>query len=370
MADNPDIIPADSDGEPLADTQVEVNGLVPGEGGTDGGGTDVTVQHDGSDVVSALTALDFVAGVDVSDEGNGAVQVDVQVDTSQIANTAVTDEKIEQNAVTAGAIAAGAVGAEQIDLSISPTWTGEHTFDATVVLADQNADPSSNGEVQRNGSDVLVYSGGSVRNLSNIGSGSGTDTRTNVSDDGTEVIQNTEDINFGTGLAASDDGDGSATVDATGIESGAIADRPSSGDYDDQLYYATDQRILWGWDADASDWTARGGLGSDSQAIPGTTHLESLDTDALSVGSDSALISVAASGQSTLSSGSATVDTELSDTDATFYLALGIDDPDADAKVAGRMFWDDSAGTYKVEIVEDGTSVGNPTVNYDVLRVR
>jgi hypothetical protein len=69
-------------------------------------------------------------------------------------------------------------------------------------------------------------------------------------------------------------------------------------------------------------------------------------------------------------SGTATVDTGLSTTDATFTLALGIDDPDADAKIAGRLFWDDSAGTYKIEIVEDGTSVGNPTVNYDVVRVR
>jgi hypothetical protein len=81
-------------------------------------------------------------------------------------------------------------------------------------------------------------------------------------------------------------------------------------------------------------------------------------------------LSVAATGQTTLSSGVATVDTGLSATDATFYLALGIDDPNADAKIAGRLFWDDSAGTYKVELVEDGTSVGNPTVNYDILRVR
>lgn len=97
--------------------------------------------------------------------------------------------------------------------------------------------------------------------------------------------------------------------------------------------------------------------------------------DPVSIDSQNALLSVAASGQTTLSSGSAVVDTGLSVTDATFYLALGIDDPDADAKIAGRLFWDDSAGTnsegaYKVEIVEDGTSIGNPTVNYDILRVR
>jgi hypothetical protein len=63
-----------------------------------------------------------------------------------------------------------------------------------------------------------------------------------------------------------------------------------------------------------------------------------------------------ASGQTTLSSGSAVVTTGITATDATFFLGLGLDDPDADAKVAARLFWDDS--------------VGNPTVNYDILRVR
>ena len=80
--------------------------------------------------------------------------------------------------------------------------------------------------------------------------------------------------------------------------------------------------------------------------------------------------SVAATGQVTLSGGVATVDTGLSATDATFVLGLGIDDPAANCKVSGRLFWDDTAGTYKVEIVEQETGVGNPTVNYDILRIR
>ncbi|AGM11361.1 hypothetical protein M199_gp031 [Halogranum tailed virus 1] len=79
---------------------------------------------------------------------------------------------------------------------------------------------------------------------------------------------------------------------------------------------------------------------------------------------------VAASGQVTLTSNNAVVDTGISAIDATFTLAIGIDDPDADTKVSGRLFWDDSSGTYKVELVENGTDVGNPTVNYDIIRVR
>lgn len=92
--------------------------------------------------------------------------------------------------------------------------------------------------------------------------------------------------------------------------------------------------------------------------------------DGLAVGSDSALIDVPASGSVQLSSGTATVDTGLSDSSATFYLALGVDDPDADCNLAGKLFWDDSAGTYKVTIDEVDTDVGNPTANYDILRVR
>lgn len=79
--------------------------------------------------------------------------------------------------------------------------------------------------------------------------------------------------------------------------------------------------------------------------------------------------SIAASGQVGLTSGTAVVDTGITATNATFTLALGVDDPNADTKVSGRLFWDDAAGTYKVEFVEQETSV-NPTVNYDVIRVR
>lgn len=41
-----------------------------------------------------------------------------------------------------------------------------------------------------------------------------TDTRTNVSDDGVQVVPNVEDINFGSNLTVSDDMDNSATIDA------------------------------------------------------------------------------------------------------------------------------------------------------------
>lgn len=80
--------------------------------------------------------------------------------------------------------------------------------------------------------------------------------------------------------------------------------------------------------------------------------------------------SVAATGQIQLSGGSGVVNTGINAVDATFSLAIGVDDPNADTKVSGRLFWDDSADQYKIEIVETATSVGNPVVNYDVIRVR
>ena len=143
---------------------------------------------------------------------------------------------------------------------------------------------------------------------------------------------------------------------------------------------------------DGTDWFAIGGavdhgalsgLGDDDHTqyllVDGTRAMSgSLDmgsnkvTNASSyeIGTDVIAQSVVASGQVTLSSGEATVDTGISATDATFNLALGVDDPDADVDLNGRLVWDDSAGTYKIDIVEATTSVGNPVANYDVVRVR
>ena len=81
------------------------------------------------------------------------------------------------------------------------------------------------------------------------------------------------------------------------------------------------------------------------------------------------LSGVVATGQVSLSGNVATVATGISATDATFMLAIGIDDPNADSEVAGALFWDDSQGEYYVRIRETETDV-NPTVNYDVIRVR
>jgi len=105
-----------------------------------------------------------------------------------------------------------------------------------------------------------------------------------------------------------------------------------------------------------------GQVGTSSEPVDAFAW--NLDIDnVMSHNGDNALIDVAASGSVTLSSGSATVTVETA-SGSTYYLALGTDD---NAKVSGRIFDD---GDVSVEIVETETSVGNPTVNYDVLRVR
>lgn len=81
-------------------------------------------------------------------------------------------------------------------------------------------------------------------------------------------------------------------------------------------------------------------------------------------------LEIVASGDVQLSSGSATVDTGVSESEtATFHPALGPETNDAD--VAAEVRSDSGTGTYVVDIVEtQDSSVGNPTVAYDIIRVR
>lgn len=75
-----------------------------------------------------------------------------------------------------------------------------------------------------------------------------------------------------------------------------------------------------------------------------------------------------ASGSVTLSSGAATVDTGVGvGTTATFYVALGPDTDDAEVAATIKA---PSGGNYTVHIDELNTSVGNPSIRYDIVRVR
>ena len=69
------------------------------------------------------------------------------------------------------------------------------------------------------------------------------------------------------------------TVEATdqyAIVHGPIADRPDTGEYDDELYHAVDQNITWRWDQDAADWEYFAGQGSADQPVPGDSYYNGL----------------------------------------------------------------------------------------------
>ena len=65
-------------------------------------------------------------------------------------------------------------------------------------------------------------------------------------------------------------------VDEYAIVHGPIAERPSAGEYDDELYHASDQGITWRWDGSSDDWVYFAGQGSSDRPVPETSHFEAV----------------------------------------------------------------------------------------------
>ena len=57
-------------------------------------------------------------------------------------------------------------------------------------------------------------------------------------------------------------------LDELAVETDTISNRPVSGSYDDELFFATDQRILYRWDNSEEDWKVQSGLGTESNRLP------------------------------------------------------------------------------------------------------
>lgn len=96
------------------------------------------------------------------------------------------------------------------------------------------------------------------------------------------MVDETPRLGLNTFEQGDTDWDHSDTVEALdelAIASGPIAERPDQGEYDDELYHATDQRITWRWDAGEADWEPISGMGSEGQPLPGTVHRESVHTE-------------------------------------------------------------------------------------------
>jgi len=57
-------------------------------------------------------------------------------------------------------------------------------------------------------------------------------------------------------------------LDELAVETDTISNRPASGNYDDELFFATDQKLLYRWDNSESDWLIEGGIGTESDRLP------------------------------------------------------------------------------------------------------
>lgn len=161
------------------------------------------------------------------------------------------------------------------------------------------------------------------------------------------------------------------------VHTGAIGGDGSGGSYTDEqaqdaVGTMADATLAY-TDATPALGVADGGLSATHLSFDPvtqselTTHTGTADAHhtKYALGDD-----VAASGTATLTDGAAVVATGITTTGTHIDVLL---DPSGgganavDVKVAARAFWDTTAGEYKVEILEDGTSVGNPDVGWEVV---
>lgn len=120
--------------------------------------------------------------------------------------------------------------------------------------------------------------------------------------------------------------------------------------------------------ASAQAYTATGTIGSSQNPLEELWAADIEAMNALRVQQQNVAIDVPISGSVQLGESTAQVDTGISDTDATYFAALGVDNTSNPCEVAARLRW--ANGSYRLGIVEQRTSIGNPTVNFDLVRVR
>jgi len=138
-------------------------------------------------------------------------QLEEKVDTPSMGRRAVLGGSAGVLALLFGSATASA-GTNEVGTIGTPANPID-VYGEDIFLQDAAADPSSNGQIAMNGTDVKVYTGGVVKNMSNIGSGGG---GVDVEDGGTTVVAGASAINMATNLSVSDDGDGTVSVDASG----------------------------------------------------------------------------------------------------------------------------------------------------------
>lgn len=127
-------------------------------------------------VDSAEIAASAVGSSEIATGAVGSDEIaDGAIGTADISADAVTSGEIATDAVGAAEISADAVGTSEIDLSIAPTWTAGHTFDAglsangTVDVSTDNFDLAT---FQRTGAgDANIVVKESTGEVAKLGSG-------------------------------------------------------------------------------------------------------------------------------------------------------------------------------------------------------
>lgn len=118
------------------------------------------------------------------------------------------DEAFSGHPIGASDIGSGVVGTSELDLTIAPTWTGIHTFDDTLTaqeIATPTAPPAGYDRLYFK-TDGLLYKQNDAGTESTVGA-------LTLEDDQTTVLSATEAVSAGRALTASDDGDGTGSVD-------------------------------------------------------------------------------------------------------------------------------------------------------------
>lgn len=183
------------------------------------------VSDDGSLVVSDVTDINFGSLISVTDDGDGSVTI-AGTDTEK------TEEEIED--IVDGLLVAGnaisltyddaantlTVAVDESGISLANLGSHDHS-DLTGVNSDNHHSRYTDEEVEDT-VDALLQEGSNVGLFYDDAAGtltiSATDTKTNVSDDGVQVVANVGDINFGSLISVTDDGDGTVTITGTNTE--------------------------------------------------------------------------------------------------------------------------------------------------------
>lgn len=216
------------------------------------------VSDAGSTVESNPDTIDFGDKLSVTDNGDGTVTID----------TSALDEEETEDAVAA-LLTAGS------NISLNYDDNGN---ELTISATDTRTDVSEDGTQFQTDVDDINF--GTNLNVTDDGDGSvtieassGTDTRTDVSDGGGTVETNVEDINFGSDLSVTDDGDGSVTVDGSGTDTRAnVSDDGSQvvSDVDDINFGSG---VSVSDDGDGSVTVSASGGGGDRQLWGDSTNV-------------------------------------------------------------------------------------------------